>query len=89
MHTYAWNEPLTSRFSSKRNRQKNKLVDFRNFAQFMDCINETNATQVGNSKEMDVVMSTFNMIDYSHNYSRMHGSLWKYYRKKQNATIAK
>ena len=55
----------------------------------MDCINETNATQVGNSKEMDVVMSTFNMIDYSHNYSRMHGSLWKYYRKKQNATIAK
>ena len=33
-----------------------------------------------NAKDIDVVMPMFNLIEYSHNYSKPSGSLWQYYR---------
>ena len=45
-------------------------VVFKNCAPFTNCISETNNTQIDNAKGIDVVMTTFNLIEYSDNYSK-------------------
>ena len=55
----------------------------KNCALFTDCISKRNNTQidnVNNAKDIDVVMLTYNSIEYSDNYSKIAGSLWKYHR---------
>ena len=37
-----------------------------------------NNTQVDNAKDIDIVMSMYNLIEYSDNYSKTSGSLWQY-----------
>ena len=32
-----------------------------------------------NAKDMDAVMLTYNLIEYSDNYSKKSGSLWQYF----------
>ena len=56
----------------------NKKVIFKNCTPFTDCINEINNTQVDNSKYIDIVMSMYNLIQYSDNYSKTSGSLWQF-----------
>ena len=53
-----------------------------------DCINEINNTRICNSKDIDLVMPMYNLIEYSYNYSKMSGSLWQYYRDERNDNIA-
>ena len=36
-----------------------------------------NNTQVDNAKDIDIVMSMYNLIEYSDNYSKTSGSLWQ------------
>ena len=55
-----------------------KKVIFKNCAPFTDCICKINNTQVGNAKDIDIVMSMYNLIEYSDNYSKISGSLWQY-----------
>ena len=54
----------------------NKGVIFKNFAPYSSCIREINDTQVGNAKDID-----------SDNYSKISGSLWKYYRDEPNDNV--
>ena len=56
----------------------NKKVIFKNCAPFTNCISEINNTQVDNAKDIDTVMSIYNLIEYSNNYSKASGSLWQY-----------
>ena len=56
----------------------NKKVIFKNCAPFTNCISEINNMQVDNAKDTDIVMSMYNLIEYSDNYSRTSGSLWQY-----------
>ena len=53
-------------------------VIFKNCAPFTDYISEINNTQVDNAKDIDIVMSMYNIIEYSDNYSKTSGSLWQY-----------
>ena len=46
----------------------NKKVIFKNCAPFTICISEINNTQVDNAKDLDAVMSVYNLIEYSDNY---------------------
>ena len=39
-------------------------------AQFTDCISEINNTQIDNAKYIDVVISMYNLIEYSDDYSK-------------------
>ena len=48
-----------------------KGVTFENCAPFTDCISEINNNQIGNAKDLDVVMLIYNIIAYSDNYSKM------------------
>ena len=49
-------------------------------ALFTDCVSKTNNTQLDNAKDLDIVMSMYNVTEYGNNYSKPSGSLWQYYR---------
>ena len=55
-----------------------KKALFENCAPFTDCISKINNTQVGNAKDIDIVISVYNLIEYSDNYSKISGSSWQY-----------
>ena len=57
---------------------RNKKVIANNCAPFTNCISEMNNTQIENAKDIDIVMPMHNLIEYSDNYSKTSGSLWKY-----------
>ena len=56
----------------------NKNVVFKNCTPFTNCISEINNTQVDHAKDIDIVMSMYNLIEYSNNYLKTSGSLWQY-----------
>ena len=56
----------------------NKKVIFKNCAPFTNCISEIKNMQVDNAKDLDIVMSMYNLIEYSDNYSKTSGRLWQY-----------
>ena len=62
--------------ATKRLHKRNKGVIFKNFAPLTHCISEINNTQIDNAKYLDVVMSVYNLIEYSDNFSKTAGSLW-------------
>ena len=41
----------------------NKKVIFKNCAPFINCISEINNTQVGNAKDIDIVIPMYNLIE--------------------------
>ena len=55
-----------------------KKVIFKNCAPFINCISKINNTQIDNAEYIDTVMSMYNLIEYSDNYSKTSGSLWQY-----------
>ena len=55
-----------------------KNVIFKNCAPFTNCRSEVNNTQIDNAKDIDIVMPMYNLIEYSDNYAKTTGSLWKY-----------
>ena len=55
---------------------------------FTDCISEINNTRIDNAKNIDAVIPTYNLIEYSDNYSKTLGSLWQYYRDEPALTDA-
>ena len=68
--------------------ERDKGVVFKNCAPFTNCISEINNTQVDNTKDIDIVMRMYNLIEYSDNYSKTSGSLWQYYRDEPNDNLA-
>ena len=53
-------------------------VIFKNCAPFTNCISKINNTQIDNAEYIDIVMATYNLIEYSDNYSKTSGSLCQY-----------
>ena len=39
-------------------------------------------TLIENPEDLYIVMPMYNLLEYSHNYSMISGSLWNYYREK-------
>ena len=64
--------------------EKNKGRIFRNCAAFTNCKTEIDNIEIDNAKDTDTVMPMYNLIQYSENYSRTSGSLWKYYKDEQS-----
>ena len=59
---------------------RSKKVLFKNWAAFNDYISEINNKEIDHIKGIIVVMSMYNLIEYSDNYQKTPGSLWQYYR---------
>ena len=62
------------------NAKRNKAVTFKNNAPFINCISKINGIKIDNAEDLDVVMSMYNLLEYSKNYKKTTGSLWSYYR---------
>ena len=61
-------------------KKKSKEVTFKNNAPFISCISKINGVKIDNAEDLDVVMSMYNLLEYSKNYKKTTGSLWNYYR---------
>ena len=48
--------------------ERNKGVIFKNCVPFTEFISNINNTQIDNARDIDLVMSIFNLIEYSNNY---------------------
>ena len=60
--------------------ERDKGVAVKNCAPFTNCISEINNIQIDNVKDIDIVMSMCNLIEYSDNYAKTSGSFWQYFR---------
>ena len=69
--------------AAKRLDERNKGVNL-----FTKCISRINNTDIDNAQDIDIVMPMYNLIEYSDNYSKTSGSLWKYYKDEPNDNIA-
>ena len=69
------------------NNRENKKLTFKNNAPFRSCISQINNTFIDNAEDLDSVMSTYNLLEYSDNYSMTSGSLWNYYRDEANDNV--
>ena len=58
-------------------RNKNQVI-FKNCAPFTNCVSEIHYTVVNNTKDLDIVMPMYNLIECSNNYSKTFESLWQY-----------
>ena len=68
--------------------ERNKGVIFKYGAPFTNCISEiNNTTQIDNAKDIDVVMTMYNYIEYSDTCLKTYGSFWHYYRDDPNANL--
>ena len=53
---------------------------FKNCAPFKDCRREINETFVDKTENINIAMPTYNLTEYSYNYSDASGSLWQFKR---------
>ena len=60
--------------------EMNRQVILKNNAPFISCISKINGVLVENAEDLDIVMPTYNLLEYSKNYSKTSGSFWNYYR---------
>ena len=60
--------------------KRNKNLEFKNNAPFINCISKINGIKIDNVEDLDVVMPMYNLHEYSKNYKKTTGSLWDYYR---------
>ena len=67
--------------------ERDKGVAFKNCVPFINCISEINNTQIDNTKDIDIVMPMYNLIECSDNYSKTSRSLWQYYRDEPNDNL--
>ena len=58
----------------------NKKVIFQNCDPFTTCISKINNTQIDDAEYIDLVMPMYNLIEYTHNYSKTSRSLGQYYK---------
>ena len=65
----------------------NKKVIFKNCASFTNCVSEISNTQVDNSKDIDIEMSMYNLVEYNDNYAKTSESLWQYCKDMPVVTI--
>ena len=63
-------------------------IIFKNCAPFTNCISKINNTQIDNADYIDIVMPMYNLIEYSDNYSKTSGNLWRYSKEIPTANNA-
>ena len=92
MHTYLLVETITITAegdddAGKKADKRNKEITFKSCAPFTECISNANNTQIDHAKDIDVVWSMYNLIEYSNNCSKTSGSLWHYYTDELNDNL--
>ena len=60
--------------------KKNRPLILKNNAPFVLCITRINGKLIEDADDLDIVMSMYNLLEYSKNYRKTIGSLYNYYR---------
>ena len=60
--------------------KRNRPVIFKNNAPFVSCITRINGELIEDADDLDIVMSMYNLLEYSKNYRKTIGSIYNYYR---------
>ena len=60
--------------------KRNRPVILKNNAPFVSCITRINGELIEDADDLDIVMSMYNLLEYSKNYRKTIGSLYNYYR---------
>ena len=60
--------------------KRNRPVILKNNAPFVSCITRINGKLIEDADDLDIVMSMYNLSEYSKNYRKTIGSLYNYYR---------
>ena len=60
--------------------KRNRPVILKNNAPFVSCITRINGELIEGADDLDIVMSMYNLLEYSKNYRKTIGSLYNYYR---------
>ena len=60
--------------AAKQLDKRNKGVIFKNCAPFIKCITRINGTDIDNTRDIDIVIPMYNLIEYSDDYSKTSGS---------------
>ena len=60
--------------------KRNIPVMLKNNAPFVSCITRINGELIEDADDLDIVMSRYNLLEYSKNYRKTIGSLYNYYR---------
>ena len=58
----------------------NRPVILKNNAPYVSCITRINGELIEDADDLDIVMSMYNLLEYSKNYRKTIGSLYNYYR---------
>ena len=58
----------------------NRNLILKNNAPFTNSISKINKVLINNAEDLDVVMPTYNLIEYSKNYLNISGTSWNYAR---------
>ena len=59
--------------AAKQNNIRHTQVVFKNWALFTNCISKINNMQIGNTRDLDIEMPMYNLIEYGDNYSQTSG----------------
>ena len=73
--------------AAKQLDERNKGVIFKNCAASTKCTSRINGTEIDDAQDIDIAMPMYNLIEYSDNYSKTSGSLWRYYKDDPNDNI--
>ena len=60
--------------------KRNRPSILKNNAPFVSCITRINGELIEDADDLDLVMSMYNLLEYSKNYRKTIGSLYNYYR---------
>ena len=60
--------------------KRNRPLILKNNAPFVSCITKINGELIEDAGDLDIVMSMYNLLEYSKNYRKTIGSLYNYYR---------
>ena len=68
--------------------KRNRAIAFTNNAPFINGISKINDKLIDNAEDLDVVMPTYNLLEYSKNYKKTTGRLWNYYRDESSNPLS-
>ena len=60
--------------------KRNRPLKLKNNAPFVSCITRINGELIEDADDLDIVMSMYNLLEYSKNYRKTIGLLYNYYR---------
>ena len=60
--------------------KRNRPLILKNNTPFFSCITRINGEIIEDADDLDIVMSMYNLLEYSKNYRKTIGSLYNYYR---------